>query len=253
MNKNRLVDKGSSHKVSMDTKPTQHPPSTNPKPAPKKALIAGATGLVGGELLNQLLDSDYYKQVVALTRRPLSRTHLKLTTEVLDLATLPDVAATSPATFQVDDVFCCLGTTLKTAGSKEAFEAVDYGHVIALAKACEQQGAQRFFLVSAVGANPKSSNFYSCTKGRTEVAVSQLKFAAVYWIRPSLLLGQREEHRRGEAWGQRLAPLLSPLLAGPLRQLRPVSSSDVATHIMALTSNELPGLHITYPSVGQSR
>ncbi len=221
--------------------------------ANRKAMIAGATGLVGSQLLARLLQSDLYAQVIAPSRKPLATTHEKLTTEIFAFEEIPDLAVASPSLFQVDDVFCCLGTTLKTAGSKQAFEAVDYGHVLALAKACEQQGAQRFFLGSAVGANPESSNFYSQVKGRTEVAVSKLGFSSVYWIRPSLLLGERDEHRAGEAWAQRLAPLFSPVLAGPLRQFRPVTAADVASHIMEQAASDTPGQHITYPSARRAR
>ena len=214
----------------------------------RSALLVGATGLVGDELLTRILQSDLYTDLQVISRKPLTTTHAKLKTHVQSFDQLDHLSKQSPAVFEVDDVFCCLGTTLKTAGSKQAFEAVDYGYVVALARACEQQGASRFFLVSAVGANPKSNNFYSQVKGRTEVAVSKLSFSAVYWIRPSLLLGEREEHRSGEAWAQRLAPIFSPLLAGPLRQLRPVSATDVANHIMDLAAVEAPGQHITYPS-----
>lgn len=214
----------------------------------RTAFLAGATGLVGSELLSRLLANDLYSQVHVLSRRPINTTHAKLDCRVHPFEQIPALDQDTPEFFQTQDVFCCLGTTIKTAGSKKAFEAVDYGHVLALAQTCIKHGAQRFFLVSAVGASPKSSNFYSQVKGRTEVAVSKLNFTAVYWVRPSLLLGQRDEHRPGEAWAQRLAPVFSPLLAGPLRSLRPVSAANVAAHIMRLAEVESPGQHITYPS-----
>lgn len=215
---------------------------------PRTAFLAGATGLVGGELLSRLLASDLYSRVHVLSRRALNTNHGKLASRVQPFADMPTMDQDTPDFFQVQDVFCCLGTTIKAAGSKQAFEAVDYGHVLALAEICLQRGAQRFFLVSAVGANPHSKSFYSRVKGRIEIAVSQLDFDAVYWVRPSLLLGQRNEHRAGEAWAQRLAPAFSPLLAGPLRPLRPVKAADVAAHIMRLAQLESPGQHITYPS-----
>ena len=211
----------------------------------RSALLAGATGLVGEELLQRLLAGDEYSQVNAVSRRALEAHSPKLNVAITDFDQL---AAVEPAFFAVDDVFCCLGTTIKTAGSKTAFEKVDFDYVLALAQAAEHNGAKRFFLVSAVGANPKSSNFYSRTKGRIEVAVSKLNFDAVYWIRPSLLLGKRNENRPGEAWAQRLAPLFSPLLAGPLRHTRPVSAAAVAEHIVHLTQDDAPGQHISYPS-----
>lgn len=214
----------------------------------RNALLIGATGLVGAELLKRLLAADAYRQVNVLGRRDPETQSPKLHKYTAPLERVAELADESPDIFTVDDVFCCLGTTIKTAGSKAAFKAVDYGHVLAVAQACERRGAQRFFLVSAVGANPKSSNFYSRVKGEIESAVSQLNFRAVYWIRPSLLLGQRSEHRPGEAWAQRLAPIISPLLAGPLRHTRPVTAAAVAEHIMRLAETDEAGQHISYPS-----
>jgi len=216
-------------------------------PTHRTALIAGATGLVGREVLARLQGDERYDRVRVLSRRPVDVAGDKLTVHVDDFERLPALAEEQPTLFAVDDVFCCLGTTLAQAGSKAAFEAVDYGHVVALARACAAQGAQRLFLVSAVGANARSPNFYSRVKGRTEQAVSELGFATVHLVRPSLLLGQREDNRAGEALGQRLAPVLSPLLAGPLRRLRPVRADAVAAHMLELAAGDARGVNVSYP------
>jgi uncharacterized protein YbjT (DUF2867 family) len=149
---------------------------------------------------------------------------------------------------QVDTVFCCLGTTLKDAGTRAAFEKVDYGYVRQLAELAAAGGASKFLLVSAFGAHPRSPVFYSRVKGRAEAAVGHLPFRSVYILRPSMLLGPRHEPRRNEELLVPVAKMAKPLLLGPLRRLRPVAAETVAAMMVELARGDAPGIHIHYPS-----
>ena len=188
------------------------------------ALIAGASGLVGSHLLEQLLASPEYDRVIALGRRPLERANPKLVPVVADFATLDKVVAD----LRCDDVFCCLGTTIRRAGSPENFRAVDHGAVLALAWAARRNGAQRFFLVSALGADPASRWLYNRVKGETEEALEVLGFSTLGLFRPSLLLGTRREFRLGERVSKVILWLAEPLLLGRLRQYRAIQAEVVA-------------------------
>jgi len=190
----------------------------------RTALVAGASGLVGGHLLRRLLAEPAYEHVAALGRRSLPVTHPKLTQHVIDFDRLRE-AANFP---RADDVFCCLGTTIKKAGSQDAFYEVDFLYVHELARTALAYGATQFLLVSSLGANPRSRIFYSRVKGEVEEAVSRLAYRAVHIFRPSLLLGERAERRLGESVGIALSRLASPLFAGPLRKYRPIAADAVA-------------------------
>lgn len=188
------------------------------------ALIAGASGLVGSSLLRQLLASEEYGHVIAVGRRPLELTHPKLSQVVVDFAALDAVAVS----LRCDDAFCCLGTTIKQAGSREAFRAVDHRAVLALAWAVKQQGAQRFFVVSALGADAASRVFYNRVKGEMEAALMVLGFGTLAIFRPALLLGRRERPRVGEALAALALWFLEPLLLGGWRKYRAIPASVVA-------------------------
>lgn len=135
---------------------------------------------------------------------------------------------------RADDAFCCLGTTIKTAGSREAFRAVDFDATFAFAQAARAAGAARFFLVSSSGASARSRVFYSRVKGEIEDAVARLPFEAVVLLRPSLLLGERAQARLGERLGEPLLALAAPLLVGPLRKYRAIEAGVVAKAALAL-------------------
>ncbi len=206
----------------------------------RTAVVAGATGMVGIRLLRQLATSKDYAEVRVLGRRPPAQTHPKFRFIETDFGDLDPHAAA----LAVDDVFCCLGTTIRKAGSQPAFERVDYHMVVDLARAARKAGAKRFLVVSAVGASERSPAFYSRVKGRMEQAVSSLPFEAVHIVRPSLLLGERAERRPGERLAQFAAPLLSPLLAGPLAKYRAVDANEVATALMQLAHRADSGVHV---------
>ena len=162
------------------------------------ALVAGATGLVGREILAEILADNAYVAVHGVGRRALPITHRKLNFHVLDFAALPSLPA-------VDDVFIALGTTIKVAGSQQAFRTVDFDAVLALAAAARSSGATRLGIVSAMGASEKSLIFYNRVKGEMEYAVSRLGFESVVFARPSMLIGDRESLGQPSRTGERLA------------------------------------------------
>jgi uncharacterized protein YbjT (DUF2867 family) len=166
--------------------------------AGRVALVAGATGLVGREILAAILADDTYVAVHGVGRRALATTHPKLTFHVVDFAALP---ALPP----IDDVSIALGTTIKIAGSQPAFRAVDFDAVLALAAAARSSGASRLGVVSAMGASEKSLIFYNHVKGEMENAVSRLGYDSLVFARPSMLLGNRESLGQTERSGEKLA------------------------------------------------
>lgn len=211
--------------------------------ATKTALIAGASGLVGGHLLRCLLESPAYDRVVALVRRPLSVTHPRLEQRTIDFDQLEQQAGE----IRADDLFCCLGTTIKKAGSQAAFRKVDYHYPVALARLAARQGARQYLIVTAMGADPRSSIFYNRVKGEVEEAVKGLGLPAVHIFRPSLLLGERAEHRAREAIASVIAQVVNPLMVGPLRKVRAIPGQTVAEAMHNAAQKELTGTYI-YPS-----
>ena len=207
----------------------------------RTALIAGATGLVGGHCLELLLAEPGYAQVIALVRRALSVSHPKLEQRITDFERLGAAGAPFPAP---DDVFCCLGTTMKQAGSKAAFRLVDFTYVVSLANRALGQGATQFLLVSALGANPKSPIFYYQVKGEAEEAIGGLPFRGRYLFRPSLLTGDRPEHRPAERFGLAVASGVSLALVGPLRRYRPIAAATVARGMVRVAAAAPGGLKV---------
>ena len=210
---------------------------------PRTALLLGATGLVGRHTLALLARDDRWDRVVTLSRRPIDAVSERHQPEVLDF----DALASAPQRFACDDLFCALGTTMKQAGSREAFRSVDYGYVVDSAMLAAAEGAHQLVLVSAYGANARSRVFYNRIKGETEDAVQQLGFASVGILRPSLLTGDRSESRPGEVWGERILNLLTPLLRGPLRALRPTPARSVARALVELAARAAPGVTVLDP------
>lgn len=191
----------------------------------KRALVAGSTGMVGKELVRALGAHAGYGEVVQLVRREVDAPPGVRSLRV----DFDDLAHTALPAANV--AYCCLGTTIKKARSQEAFIRVDRDMVLAFAAASKTAGVHTFVLVSSLGANPDSSVFYSRIKGETEQALRELGFAQLVLVRPSILAGDREESRPGEAVGLALMGVLSPLMLGPLRRYRP-SHADVVARAM---------------------
>ena len=206
----------------------------------KTALLAGATGLIGSQLLPLLLASERYGKVIVVGRRAVAVQHPKLVQVVTELNKLADVRLQLIA----DDVFCCLGTTIGQAGSKDAFYAVDYLAVVTLAALTSGNFAGQFLVVSSLGADESSRVFYNRTKGEMEAAVRALPFRAVHLFRPSLLLGARSTPRLGERVGAVLLGLARPLLVGGLRKYRPVAASAVAAAMLQAAEDDGGGVQV---------
>lgn len=202
----------------------------------RSALVVGATGLVGTQLVAELLAAPGGGLVHALVRRAIAPGHARLRQHVVDFDRLaafawPDVA----------DVYCCLGTTIRTAGSQEAFRRVDYDYPLAVARATRDRGARQFLFVSALGADAASSVFYSRVKGELEDAIRALGFPATIAFRPSLLAGDRAEQRTGE----RIAlALLTPIRMLVPRRYRPVAATAVARAMVDYAGRGLAGFHV---------
>jgi uncharacterized protein YbjT (DUF2867 family) len=212
----------------------------------RTALIAGSSGLVGHFLLQKLLDSSNYSRVVAVTRRPLTQAHPKLANPLSDLLQ-PDALGRQLA---ADDVYCCLGTTTRSAGGKAGLEQVDYQMVVDLARAARSAGGRQFLVVSSVGSSLSSPAFYSRVKARMERDVATAGYSTVHILRPSLLLGARPESRPAEHLAQRLSPWLTPLCKGMLSRYRPVPAEDVAKAMLLLALRPASGVQVHhYPFI----
>src|SRR5690606_29206100 len=198
---------------------------------PQHILLAGATGLTGEHLLDRLLSEPTVARVLAPTRRPLAA-HPNLENPVGDLQSLlPQLSG------QVDTAFCCLGSTIKRAGSQEAFRAVDHDLVLAFARRARELGARHLVVISALGANPNSSVFYNRVKGETAEALTAMDWPQLTIARPSLLLGARREFRLGE----RLAAVLLRWLPG---KYRGIDACVLARALWRLALEEEDGVRV---------
>ena len=207
--------------------------------ANKTALVIGATGLVGEETLKQLLQSASYDKVITLTRRPLDINNPKLENLVVDFDN-PE----KDSNIKADDVYCAMGTTISKAGSQAAFKRVDFEIPMQVAQQALNNGAAKFILVSSMGADAKSMVFYSRTKGELEQALAALKYKTVLVFRPSILLGNRKEHRTGEAIGRFAAEKLSFIFSGPLAKYKGTPARLLARAMIKKAGENLSGFHI---------
>ena len=201
----------------------------------KTALVAGYTGLIGSQLLTILLESSYYDKVIAIGRRSLDIQHPKLIQQKIDFS---NIQLDDP---NVDDVYCCLGTTMKKAGSKDKFRLVDFNYPVSLASFCLNNGAKQFLLVSSMGADAKSNIFYNQVKGEVENAISKLGYPRLDIFRPSLLLGPRGESRFAEDFGKAGMKLFGFLFIGPLKNYKAIESSRVAKAMLYFAQEEGAG------------
>lgn len=216
-------------------------PEASPMKNKRTALLAGSTGLVGRELLLLLVENDSYEKVIALVRRKTSYRHDKLVQVETDFDDLEKAALYFKG---VDDVFCCLGTTMKNAGSKDAFKKVDYNYPVGLAGLAEENACLGFYCISAMGADPKSRVFYNSVKGQLEDKISTLKIPTIYFFRPSLLIGYREEVRTGERIAIKLFRALAFIFWGPLKNMKGIAAVKVAAAMMKVAEHPEKGTHI---------
>jgi uncharacterized protein YbjT (DUF2867 family) len=205
------------------------------------AVVAGATGMIGRYLVNILLEDAFYDVIVTLTRHPLEIESPKIEQRLVDFDQLK-AADLSGATH----LFCCLGTTMKTAGSREAFRRVDFEYCERFARLGREAGATRLMLVSSGGADPNAASFYLKTKGQTEAAVSGLGFEALHIFRPSILMGQRDEERAMERFLAGAFRGFEFLMKGPLSKFRPMPAGVLSAAMAAAGERGEPGKHIHY-------
>jgi uncharacterized protein YbjT (DUF2867 family) len=210
----------------------------------RRAVLAGASGLVGRHLLALLAADPRWTEVHLLMRRPLPASvrptgagQEKLREHVVDF----DALVRYPDFPSVDDVFLCLGTTIKAAGSRPAFRKVDFDYTVAVARLARRGGAERLALVSSMGANPASRIFYNRVKGETEAALAELGYPSATVVRPSLLAGQRTDRRRGE---RSALLLLRPLRRILPKRWRPVPALAVAHAMFDAVARGTPGLRV---------
>jgi len=203
----------------------------------RKVFLAGATGLIGREILQGLLNDPTVSEVLCLGRRTLALQHAKLRSQVVDFAALPTLP---PA----DEVYLALGTTLQVAGSQQAFRAIDFDANLAVARAALAAGARRAGLVSAMGASATSGIFYNRVKGELEDALKALSFEGLAIARPSLLVGDRhslgQPERPGERWGQAIGRALGPLIPA---NYKPIPAHRVAAALLR-SVNTVRGLRV---------
>lgn len=207
----------------------------------KTALVLGASGLVGSHCLQLLLDNAAYDKIIVWLRKPLPVQHAKLQQEIIAFDQLSQYADKLK---NVQEIFCCLGTTIKKAGSPEAFYKVDFTYPHEIAKLAAQTGVQQFLIVTALGANSRSSIFYNRVKGEIETALGKLALPGLQIFRPSLLLGERQEFRLGERIGASVFKALSFAFIGPLRRYRAIEASVVAEAMIRIAQKNLTGVNI---------
>lgn len=206
----------------------------------KTALVIGATGLTGEQCLMELLASPHYNKIIVLTRKKLQTTNNEIHNLVTDFENLELIREQIKA----DHIYCAMGTTIGKAGSQEAFRKVDYEIPLQVAQIAKQNGAEKFILVSSLGADASSNIFYSKTKGELEEALAKLNFKSLLIFRPSILLGDRKEKRTGEAIGRFAAEKLSFLFAGPLKKYKGTPVDVLAKKMVKTALEENSGVQI---------
>ena len=206
----------------------------------RHALVIGATGLVGSNVLKELLSEPTWQRVTVLARKPAPLENPKLTWHVTDFA---DLATWKPHV-AVTDLFDCMGTTIKQAGSQEAFRKADLEIPLMLAKAARAAGARHCAVVSSMGANPTAKVFYSRVKGELEQELRKLHFPSLHLLQPSLLVGDRAQARPGEKVGEVALAVLRPFLVGSLKKLRSIRAASVARAMVTLAVHPEPGAKV---------
>lgn len=205
-----------------------------------KLMIIGASGLTGQFLMNQALNDDYFSEIIIFVRKSLNIHHPKLKEHLINFDQLEHYQDL----MQADYAACCMGTTIKTAGSQEAFKKVDFDYPLQFAKLAKHRGCRNFMLQSSLGANASSSNFYLRTKGEIENAIKALEFNHYATFRPSMLLGPRKEKRFGESVGKVMMQALSFLFVGSLKRYKAIHVKDVAAAMIKEMKQNTSGFKV---------
>lgn len=206
----------------------------------KSAIIIGSSGLVGSNLVNELLDSPRFDSVIALVRKHTFDSHPKLKEIIFDFDNEAAIESLEP----VNHIFCCLGTTIKKAGSKEAFRFVDYELPLRFAYWAEKTNANSFSVVTAMGANSNSSIFYNKVKGELEDQLKKRILPKTHIFQPSLIMGPRKELRIGEMVGKALMTLISPFMIGSLKKYRGIHAQTIAKGMVYHLDNSENGVTV---------
>ncbi|MFB6340895.1 hypothetical protein ACE1ET_04210 [Saccharicrinis sp. FJH62] len=206
----------------------------------KSVVIAGSTGLVGKALLRKVTADSFFNKINTLVRYQSITTMPEVKEIVSDFNTIHHLP-------KADILVICLGTTRKKAGSKEAFRKVDYGYVTRLARLAESENYEKIIVISSYGANAASGNFYLKVKGQMEDVVQTVNIPARVIIRPSLLLGKRDEFRFGESMAAFVMKVIMPVLKGRMLKYKPVKDTQVADAIIKLAKEPLNGIKIIEP------
>ena len=209
------------------------------------AWIVGATGLVGGALLDLMLAEPRVETVTAIVRRPVERAHPKLNVLVSAFDDLEAQLRALPPAPGATQAFCCLGTTIKKAGSEAAFRHVDHDLPLAFGRAAAAAAARKLLIVTALGAAPDSRFFYNRVKGEVEADLRALGLPELHLFHPSLLLGPRAGRRPAEALAMALAKPLGALMVGPLARYRAIDGADVARAMLAVALDDTPREPVT--------
>lgn len=200
----------------------------------RTAIIFGSTGLIGNLLLDELIQSKEYHRIKIFIRQQIEITHPKVEEFIIDFS--------KPESFlskiQGDDLFICLGTTIKKAGSIKKMEEIDRDLPVLIASTASSNGVSRIAVVSSVGANPGASNYYLRIKGEMEAEILKLKFENIAIVRPSMLLGDRREKRTGELAGKVIIKTLHPLLVGKMKKYRGIHAANVAKAMVSILGKD---------------
>jgi len=199
----------------------------------KTAIVLGASGLTGSLLLDRLLNDDRYGIVKVFGRKTIAKSHPKLQEHLCDLLKLEDQLEL----FNSDEVYCCIGTTMKKTSDKEVYHQIDFGIPVAAAKLCVKNNIETIVIVSALGANAKSSIFYNRTKGEMQEAVTAEKIKNIFFMQPSFIGGNRKEQRTGEKIGIAIFKFIQPILIGPLKKFRMIQADTIAKAMIKVTKD----------------
>jgi uncharacterized protein YbjT (DUF2867 family) len=209
----------------------------------KKAILLGASGLIGSYLLELLLASDRFSSVTVFVRKPLGLKNEKLTEVITDFSELPKLKELITG----DIVFSCLGSTKKKTPDLKEYRRIDHDIPVAIAKYAAENHAEQFHLISSLGANPKASNFYSKMKGETEEDIKKAPIPSIHIYQPSLLRGERKEERFFEKLALQITKIVDPLLFGSFKKYRSIAIEKVAQAMFNQSLKEQKGI-FTYPS-----
>ena len=200
----------------------------------RTALIFGSTELIGNLLLEELVISNSYSAIKTFVRQPIGISEPKVEEFPVDFSNLD----TFSDKINGDDIFICLGTTIKKAGSVSKMQEIDRDLPVRLATRASANGVKRIAVVSSIGANTEASNYYLRIKGEMEEEIIKLKFENIAIVRPSMLLGERKEMRPGELAGKVVMKVFNPLLLGKMKKYRAIHGRDVAKAMIAILQKD---------------